>query len=66
MCVEKKESMDHLLVHCRRISLVWHLSLSLRGVSWINNNNNNSQMVSWIQPSNLKHVLVGLEEKDDE
>ena len=53
MCVEKKESMDHLLVHCRRISLVWHLSLSLRGVSWI-------------QPSNLKHVLVGLEEKDDE
>ena len=37
--------MDHLLVHCRWVSSLWDLSLSLMGVNWV-------------QPSNVRDVAV--------
>jgi len=36
---------DHLLVHCRWVSSLWDLSLSLMGVNWV-------------QPSNVRDVAV--------
>jgi len=31
LCLEEEEFVDHLLVHCRWVSLLWDLSLSLMG-----------------------------------
>jgi len=45
MCLEEEESVDHLFLHCQWVSSLWLLSLSLMGVSWV-------------QPSNVKAVLV--------
>ena len=45
LCLEEEESVHHLLVHCRWVSLLWHLSLSIMGVSWA-------------QPFTVKDVLV--------
>jgi len=33
MCLEKKETMDYLLIRCIWASSLWHLSVSLMGVS---------------------------------
>jgi len=35
LCLEEEESVHHLFVHCRLVSSLWHLSLSLMGVSWV-------------------------------
>jgi len=45
MCLEEKETVDYLLVHCQWISSLWDLSLSLMGISWV-------------QPSHVRHVVV--------
>ena len=45
MCLEEEETVDHLLVHCRWVSALWDLALSL-------------MRISWVQPSNVRHVVV--------
>jgi len=45
MFLEEEESVDHLLVHCRLVSSLWDLCLSLMGVGWV-------------QPSNVRDVVV--------
>jgi len=45
MCLEKEESVDHLVVYCQRVFSLWSLALFLMGFSWV-------------QPSNLKDVLI--------
>jgi len=45
MCFGEEESVDHLFVHCRWASALWHLSLSLMGVSWV-------------QPETIREVLM--------
>ena len=39
MCLEEEETVDHLLVHCRWVSSLWDLSLSLMGISWVQSSN---------------------------
>jgi len=34
MCLEKEETVDHLVVHYRWVSSLWDLSLSFMGISW--------------------------------
>ena len=45
LCLEEEETADHLLVHCRWVSALWDLALSLMGISWV-------------QPSNVRDVVV--------
>ena len=45
LCLEEEETADHLLVHCRWVSALWDLALSLTGISWV-------------QPSNFRDVVV--------
>jgi len=35
MCLEEEETADDLLIRCCWASYLWHLSLSLMGVSWV-------------------------------
>jgi len=35
MCLEEQEMVDHLHIHCRQVSSLWHLSLSLMGSTWV-------------------------------
>ena len=50
MCLEEEEIVDHLLVHCRWVSSLWDLSLSLMGINWV-------------QPSNVRNVGVAWRRK---
>ena len=45
LCLEEEETADHLLIHCRWVSALWDLALSLIGISWV-------------QPSNVRDVVV--------
>jgi len=39
MCLQEEEALDHLLVHCRWVSSLWDLALSLMGISWVQPSN---------------------------
>ena len=45
MCLEEEESIDYLFVHCEWVFSLWSLALF-----WMD--------VSWVQPSNVKDVLM--------
>jgi len=45
MCLQEKESIDYLFVHCHWVSSLWFLALSLISISWV-------------QPFEVKDVLV--------
>ena len=38
---------DHLLVHCSWLSSLWHLSLSLMGVRWVESSSVKNLAVAW-------------------
>ena len=58
MCFKEEEYVGHLLVHWQWFfTLLWFLSLSLMGFSW----------VTWVQQYDVEDVLLAcLEEKDEE
>ena len=35
LCLNEEESVDHILLHCDRTRLLWHLLFSLFGESWV-------------------------------
>ena len=35
MCEEEKKTIDHLLIHCKSVKLLWDLFLSIVGISWV-------------------------------
>ena len=35
MCEEDEETIDHLLIHCKRVKMLWNLLLSIVGTSWV-------------------------------
>ena len=35
MCEEDEETIDHLLIHCKRAKMLWDLFLSIVGISWV-------------------------------
>ena len=34
-CEEDEETIDHLLIHCKRAKMLWNLLLSIVGTSWV-------------------------------
>ena len=47
MCLEEQETVDHLLVHCRWVSALWDLALSRMGISWIQPFDVRDVVVAW-------------------
>ena len=35
LCEEKEEDIDHLLLHCKKVKMLWDLLLSIVGGSWV-------------------------------
>ena len=35
MCEEDKETIDHLLIHCKSVKMLWNIFLSIVGTSWV-------------------------------
>ena len=35
LCEENEETIDHLLVHCKKARMLWDLFLSIVGTSWV-------------------------------
>ena len=35
MCEEDEENIDHLLIHCKSVKILWNLFLSIVGTSWV-------------------------------
>ena len=50
VCLQEEELVDHVFIHCRCVSGLWHMSFSLVGVNWV-------------QPLTIK---TDLDEKDEE
>ena len=59
MCFVEEELVDHLLVHCRMVSNLWHLSFSLMGmVSNLWHLSFSLMGISWVQPKTTRDALV--------
>ena len=35
MCEEVEETIDHLLIHCKSVKMLWDLFLLIVGISWV-------------------------------
>ena len=35
MCEEEEETIDHLLIHCKSVKMLWDLFLSIVEMSWV-------------------------------
>ena len=35
LCEEDKETINHLLIHCISVKMLWNLFLSILGASWV-------------------------------
>ena len=47
MCSHEEELVDHLFVHCKWVSSLWALGLSLMGISWVQSSNVKDVLVAW-------------------
>ena len=47
LCHEEEESVDHILIHCDKTRVVWHLLFSLFGVSWVLPSSVTELLSSW-------------------
>jgi len=47
MCFHEEELIDHLFVHCKCVSSLWALALSLMGISWVQSSNVKDVLVAW-------------------
>ena len=59
MCMEKEETINHLLLHCSKIRVLWELLFSLFGVSWVLLCSVRETLLSWqISSVGKKHRKV--------
>ena len=47
MCLEKEETIDHLLLHYTKIRVLWYLFFNLFGVSWVLPSSVRKTLLSW-------------------
>ena len=47
MCLEKEETIDHLLLHCSKTRVLWDLLFTLFGVSWVLSSSIRETLLSW-------------------
>uniref|UniRef100_A0A7C9D869 Reverse transcriptase zinc-binding domain-containing protein n=1 Tax=Opuntia streptacantha TaxID=393608 RepID=A0A7C9D869_OPUST len=57
VCLEERESVNHLLVNCRWVSSLCDLSLSLMGVSWVQTSNVRDVVAAWRRRMQKRWVL---------
>ena len=72
MCLEKEETIDHLLLHCTKTRVLWDLLFYLFEVSWVPPSSIRETLLSWhgsfvgkkrkkVWSSSSLHFLDGLE-----
>ena len=47
MCKHKRESIDHLLLHCEAVMEVWSMVFQLFGVTWVMSSRMKDCLESW-------------------
>ena len=47
MCLEKEETIDHLLLHCSKTRVLWDLLFTLFGVSWVLSSSVRETLLNW-------------------
>ena len=47
LCEEDKEDMNHLLLHCKKVRMLWDLFLSIVGTSWVFPDSVIQMLLSW-------------------
>ena len=47
LCEEKEENINHLLLHCKKVKMLWDLVLSIVGTRWVFPNSVIQTLLSW-------------------
>ena len=47
MCKNEEESIDHLLLHCPKVSILWQPVFSLFGIVWVMHSTIRKNLLSW-------------------
>ena len=57
MYLEEEDLVNHFLVHCRWAASVWHLALSVIGISWVKPLKVKDVLVAWRRRQKKNWVL---------